>query len=132
MYPMIWKSQVMRGKSGNLRANMYLFKATGDGASPNAVVMDTDGVAGSYNRANRSMHHFGENVPAFLATAFVASPIWPVPVFCLTVIYAIGRVMHQVGYSNKGYGGHGAGFGLATLAQLTLTGFCFLAFFLAL
>ena len=42
LYPMIYKSRVMRGKSGNLRANMYVYKTVGDGAHGRAhgLVLD--------------------------------------------------------------------------------------------
>ena len=128
MYPMVWKSRVMRGKSGNLRANMYIFKQAGDGAPANAVVLDTDADAGSYNRANRSLHHFTENMAGFLVTFYLDSQIWPVATFVITLLYVAGRILHQVGYANKGYGGHGAGFGVAVLTQAILSGFCLLAF----
>jgi len=38
---------------GNIRANMYLFTDMEGGL----VVLEEDGPAGSYNRANRSLHH---------------------------------------------------------------------------
>lgn len=38
---------------------------TGDNSPANAVVLEEEGDIGKYNRANRSMHHFIENVVGF-------------------------------------------------------------------
>ena len=42
MYPMIWKSRVMRSKSGNLRANMFIYKNVGKNASDGKVVYEDE------------------------------------------------------------------------------------------
>lgn len=123
MYPMIYKSQIMRGKSGNVRANMYIFKMIGDKAVPGAVVLEEDGDIGRYNRANRSMHHFAENAFGMALGFFPASFIFPFPAFVCMCLFAVGRIMHQTGYAKKGYGGHGAGFGIAMLSNEALNGF---------
>jgi len=52
------------------------------------------------------------------------SLVMPVPTFILTLLFFIGRVIHQTGYVN-GYGSHGAGFGLSVLATITLGGIIF-------
>ncbi|KAK3275399.1 hypothetical protein CYMTET_16470 [Cymbomonas tetramitiformis] len=119
MYPMIAKSRVMRGKSGNLRANMYLYREYGSGK---IVTLDDGEETGRYNRANRSLHHFTENMGGFLVGMVLAGFCFPFPVFVMTCTFAIGRIMHQIGYSNKGYGGHGAGFGIATLSTAGVEG----------
>merc|ERR1712216_358433 len=59
VYPMIWKGRVMTGKSGNLRANMYIFKEYG---SEKIVALDDGPDTGRYNRANRSLTHLTENM----------------------------------------------------------------------
>eukprot|EP00746_Dinoflagellata_sp_MGD_P009486 gnl/MRDRNA2_/MRDRNA2_119304_c0_seq1.p1 gnl/MRDRNA2_/MRDRNA2_119304_c0~~gnl/MRDRNA2_/MRDRNA2_119304_c0_seq1.p1 ORF type:complete len:215 (+),score=34.31 gnl/MRDRNA2_/MRDRNA2_119304_c0_seq1:77-721(+) len=117
VYPMIHKAKIMEG--GNLRANMYIFK---DNQSLSHVTLDEEGDVGKYNRANRSLHHFVENAMGFCAAVLLVGPLFPKPVFVLTVLFAMGRILHQQGYTN-GYGGHGAGFGLALLASATLDGF---------
>merc|ERR1712072_933722 len=126
-YPMMKKAHVMSGKAGNLRANMYIFKvldAPSDKTTP--VVLEEDGAAGEYNRANRSLHHFVENTGAFCAGLYLVGVIFPIPASWITFVYAIGRVTHQVGYSGGGYGSHGAGFGIATLALAIMEGFLLL------
>lgn len=63
--PTVWKSAIMLGNSGNLRANMYVYKvsqasdADGESALPQLghVLLDESGDTGKYNRANRSLHH---------------------------------------------------------------------------
>ena len=62
VYPMLHKAKVMRGNAGNLRANMYIYQAEGTGGH---VVLSEKGDVGFYNRANRSLHHFVENMAAF-------------------------------------------------------------------
>ncbi|KAJ1630488.1 hypothetical protein T492DRAFT_871610, partial [Pavlovales sp. CCMP2436] len=65
--------------------------------------------------------------PVIIGVALVGS-IFPLPVFGLTVLFALGRVAHQVGYSSqKGYGAHGIGFMFATLAVEAMGGLMLLA-----
>jgi uncharacterized membrane protein YecN with MAPEG domain len=128
-FPAGLKDAAMRGQArGNIRANMYLYKVSGpahDSLPP--VILEDEGAAGRYNRANRSLHHYVENsLPVFLATP-LAGFAFPAAVFVLVAIFCVARVMHQVGYPNKGYGGHGAGFGLALLATVILEGLVLVA-----
>jgi len=126
MIPMVWKDRVMTMKSGNLRANMYVYKAIGDKAGENAVVLEDSGDLGGYNRANRSLHHMVENMGLFVVALALAGAVFPFPVFVLTCMFAIGRVMHQVGYTT-GYGGHGMGFMISNMiASNALEGLCLL------
>lgn len=118
MWPMVYKAAIMKG--GNIRANMYIYKvAEEDGKT---VVLDEEGDVGIYNRANRSLHHMVENSIGFCAAAILAGAYYPKPVFGLSVIFAIARVMHQCGYTT-GYGGHGIGFALALLTSSIIDGF---------
>jgi len=126
-YPMIAKAGVMSGKAGNLRANMYIYKvldATSDKSRP--VVLQEEGVIGEYNRANRSMHHFVENMAAMVISMYLVGVIFPVPCFVISTVYAVGRVWHQVGYSTGGYGSHGSGFGLVMISGAVMEGFLLL------
>ncbi|OQR94601.1 hypothetical protein ACHHYP_01095 [Achlya hypogyna] len=127
LYPTVHKSQIMKRDSGNLRANMFIYKAIGKDAAPNAVVLDDAGAVGAYNRANRSLHHMIENYASLVAGLFLASHVFPFPVFVCVCVFGVGRVMHQIGYTT-GYGGHGAGFGLSLFAQVTLEGLLALVF----
>eukprot|EP00005_Dracoamoeba_jomungandri_P003697 CAMPEP_0174251728 /NCGR_PEP_ID=MMETSP0439-20130205/1461_1 /TAXON_ID=0 /ORGANISM="Stereomyxa ramosa, Strain Chinc5" /LENGTH=224 /DNA_ID=CAMNT_0015332125 /DNA_START=54 /DNA_END=728 /DNA_ORIENTATION=- len=122
LYPMIYKAMVMRSKSGNLRANMYIYKHIGDQAVPGAVVFEEEGEVGKYNRANRSMNHFVENMGGFMVSLPFTAFAFPFPTFVLSVLFFVGRVLHQMGYTNKGYGGHALGFAFALLATVSSEG----------
>mmetsp|Transcript_77318 Transcript_77318/g.213802 ORF Transcript_77318/g.213802 Transcript_77318/m.213802 type:complete len:236 (-) Transcript_77318:105-812(-) len=127
-YPVLYKHMVMRLTSGNLRANMLIYKlAVATGAEePSYVVLETDGPVGSYNRANRSLHHFGENALPMALSMLLAGCVFPLPTFVATACFAVGRVLHQVGYAAVGYGGHAPGFFLSMLASTTLEMLCLL------
>lgn len=126
MYPMLWKARIMSSKAGNLRSNMYIYRQQGSDDEHGKIVLEAEGDVGAYNRANRSMHHFAENVPGMLLCFPLAAYVFPFPSTVLMSIYALGRVMHQTGYT-KGYGGHGLGFGLAMVAGAVIEGMNVLA-----
>merc|ERR1712188_230445 len=88
IYPMYHKSFVMKGNSGNLRSNPFIYKAIGSGAAPNAVVFDDEGDAGKYNRANRSMHHMVENFAVVVAGLFMVAQVFPFQVFVCAAVWA--------------------------------------------
>ena len=85
------------------------------------------GAAGQYNRANRSLHHYIENALSFLICLPFAGFVYPAACFVLTCLFVLGRVLHQAGYTYKGYGGHGVGFGIALLVSVILEGLTFVA-----
>jgi hypothetical protein len=125
-FPMFYKQQ-LTGMRGNVRANMYIYTTvqeamTDDDADNNLVLLVEDGPLGAYNRANRSLHHYTENTWPVVVCMLLAGQCFPVPTFVLLLVFALGRVVHQVGYAESGYGGHGAGFGIALLATLALEG----------
>mmetsp|Transcript_3454 Transcript_3454/g.7180 ORF Transcript_3454/g.7180 Transcript_3454/m.7180 type:complete len:221 (-) Transcript_3454:296-958(-) len=119
VYPMIWKGRVMTGKSGNLRANMSIFREYN---SDKIVVLDDGPDTGRYNRANRSLTHLTENMGGLLIGMLLACFCFPFPTLVLISVFSLGRVMHQVGYSNYGYGAHAPGFMLAMLSGNALDG----------
>lgn len=122
LFPMIFKGRIMRGNSGNLRANMYIYKVAGPSSEPpKMVVLDDGGDVGSYNRANRSLTHMVENMPSALLALLLAGAMYPKAILGLCACFGAGRVMHAVGYT-KGYGSHGAGFGLASLSAFAAEG----------
>mmetsp|Transcript_17748 Transcript_17748/g.24767 ORF Transcript_17748/g.24767 Transcript_17748/m.24767 type:complete len:232 (+) Transcript_17748:86-781(+) len=112
----VWKSRIMFRKSGNLRSNPFIYRMIGDDAAKNVIIFEGDGDIGAYNRANRSIHHMVENFGGFVAGLFLVGIIFPFPTFVLVCLFSMGRIAHQVGYTT-GYGGHGLGFALATIAD---------------
>lgn len=120
VFPMVYKEKL--SMKGNLRANMQFFRVnTMDKPLP-YVVLEEDGVIGNYNRANRSLFHFNENLGGVLLCLLCAGFVFPLPALICTSIFALGRVLHQIGYSSGGYGSHAPGFALAQLATASLEG----------
>ena len=122
-FPMAAKNMIMAGalkeKLGiNARSNPFIYRSL-DGH--HTVIFDNEGPVGRYNRANRSLHHFVETSSPVLVCLILAGYVFPFPAFVCIAIFCAGRILHQVGYAT-GYGGHGAGFGIATLASCTLEG----------
>jgi len=127
-YPMMYKTMVMRQGSGNLRANMMIFKEAGGKADAPYVVLETEGPVGAYNRANRSLTHFTENSGSMVMCTLLAGYVFPFPTMVLTAVFVVGRILHQVGYSSpKGYGAHAPGFMLAMVSTMALEMLCLLA-----
>eukprot|EP00931_Biecheleriopsis_adriatica_P079407 TRINITY_DN52805_c0_g1_i1.p1 TRINITY_DN52805_c0_g1~~TRINITY_DN52805_c0_g1_i1.p1 ORF type:complete len:242 (-),score=53.22 TRINITY_DN52805_c0_g1_i1:45-770(-) len=122
-YPMLYKNMVMRQNSGNLRANMMIYKEAGAANAP-YVVLETEGAVGSYNRANRSLTHFTETSGAVIVCMALAGYIFPFPAMICTAIYGLGRILHQAGYAKTGYGGHAAGFMLSMFSDNVLQMLC--------
>ena len=127
-YPMMYKHMIMRTTSGNLRANMMIYKQSGVDASKSGyVLLETQGPVGSYNRANRSLTHFVENsIPVALLIA-LSGAVFPFPTFVCTVVFAVGRVLHQTAYAAIGYGPHGLGFAMSDTAKGIMMSFCLIA-----
>ena len=93
MYPLRFKEKFMGG--GNFRANMFIYKqATDKNDSMSAVILNTEGDIGCYNRANRSIHHFLETGLGFIASLPISFYLYPLPTFILLVAFCIGRVSH--------------------------------------
>jgi len=109
---------------GNIRANMQFYKVlqgTGGLQALPLIGLEEDGIVGQYNRANRSLTHFNENIGIFLVGVFPAGIILPLQTFILTIVFCLGRVVHQIGYAS-GYGSHGLGFGLSAVSSVVIEG----------
>lgn len=124
MLPMMYKEKVMKGAlrdeiGANMRSNPFIYKVVGDNSA--TVLFANDGVTGNYNRANRSLTHMIENFGSVLAGITMTGSVFPFPTFVCACAFSVGRVMHQVGYSS-GYGKHGLGFMVSTLATAALEG----------
>ena len=127
-YPMMYKHMIMRTTSGNLRANMMIYKQSGVDASKSGyVLLETQGPVGSYNRANRSLTHFVENSIPMALLIVLCGDVFPFPTFVLTVLFAIGRMLHQSAYAAIGYGAHGLGFAISDCSKMAATMLCVFA-----
>ena len=130
MYPMRFKAGIMSGKAGNLRANMFIYKlATDQAEEGSAVVMHSEGDLGRYNRANRSIYHYLENSLGIIASLPLSFFLFPLPTFVALAAFCLGRIVYQLGYTAKGYGGHGPGFLLDRLATMTVSGLMIVAYY---
>eukprot|EP00435_Cladocopium_sp_Y103_P062860 s2528_g24.t1 len=125
-FPMLYKHKVMRINSGNLRANMMIYKELGAKEDAPYIGLETKGPVGCYNRANRSLFHFTDNSLAFAVCLVLAGIIFPLPVLALTTAFSVGRMMHQVGYATAGYGGHALGHVISLTADMTIQMLCVL------
>jgi len=94
LFPSIYKAKIMRGKSGNVRANMFIYKIAGEGDMKNAVVYNEEGDIGSYNRANRSVGHFLENSTQVILSLLLCGFVYALPTMILIIIFCIGRMLH--------------------------------------
>lgn len=107
--PTLYKTQVMTGDAGNLRANMQIFTVNTQpghplhGQLPHVVLVE-DGDIGHYNRANRGLFHFIETTPANVLLIVLAGIVYPFPTFIVVCIFAIARVWYQIAYATGGYG----------------------------
>jgi len=126
-FPMLYKTKIMRFTSGNLRANMQIYKQHGKNAASGYVLLETQGLVGSYNRANRSLTHMVENSIPVAVFLVLCGTVFPFPTLVLTALFGFGRILHQFGYAAVGYGGHGLGFALAEVGRFTMQGLCLLA-----
>ena len=110
MYPMLFKSRVMRSTDKNFRTNMFIYKHAAPGASSSVVVLQEEGDVGKYNRANRSLMHFIENGSIIVLALPLNCFVYAFPTFVVFCVFFIGRIVYAIGYTNGGYGKHGPGF----------------------
>ena len=68
------------------------------------VCLEHDGTVGKFNRANRSLHHMGENSFSIFILGFFLAKLFPLPIFVCSIAWSIGRIGHQYMYAEKGYG----------------------------
>mmetsp|Transcript_3616 Transcript_3616/g.5729 ORF Transcript_3616/g.5729 Transcript_3616/m.5729 type:complete len:223 (-) Transcript_3616:180-848(-) len=122
MFPAVLKAKIMPGNAGNLRSNPYVYKVIGETSIQNKIVTDEAGDIGVYNRGNRSLHHMIENFGVVLAGLFLVGSVFPFPTFCLMLLFMVGRIVHQIGYT-KGYGSHATGFMLHMITVVVIEGF---------
>eukprot|EP00418_Pyrodinium_bahamense_P026387 CAMPEP_0179158608 /NCGR_PEP_ID=MMETSP0796-20121207/77397_1 /TAXON_ID=73915 /ORGANISM="Pyrodinium bahamense, Strain pbaha01" /LENGTH=236 /DNA_ID=CAMNT_0020860283 /DNA_START=27 /DNA_END=738 /DNA_ORIENTATION=+ len=121
VYPTVHKKKL--NLKGDLQANMQFFKVNRI-AGPRLpyVVLEDEGTIGEYNRANRSLFHFTENMGGVILCIVCAGFVFHIPTFVCTLAFAIGRVAHQIDYSQGGHGEHARGYVLNLFCALTLEG----------
>jgi len=124
LFPLLYKRQVIKGGSGNLSCNMQIFKVLSPaGTQPLPyVVLEDDGTVGEYNRANRSLHHFNENVAGLIINIVLAGRVFAFPVFILICVFFVARLLHQIMYAEGGYGKHALGFTLSLIVESIMEG----------
>ena len=121
IFPVFYKEQIMKG--GNFRANMFIFRqAASEPSESSAVVLREDGNYGCYNRGNRSIGHFLENCLPILTTMPLGFFIYPFPSAVCLMVYAVGRMIYQVGYTSIGFGAHVPGFMMDRFSTFTMLG----------
>lgn len=70
------------------------------------IGLETEGLVGEYNRANLAIAPRGMgNIGSFLVCLAGSGVVLPRATFMLSLVFVLGRLMHQVGYS-KGNGGY--------------------------
>ena len=92
---------------------MYLLKVSVEPTAKSfpPVLLDDQGTAGMYNRANRSLHHYLEHVPGFLVCYPAAAFCFPFPAMCLAIFFCAGRIVYQISYTNGGFSSSSRGLG---------------------
>mmetsp|Transcript_13254 Transcript_13254/g.30155 ORF Transcript_13254/g.30155 Transcript_13254/m.30155 type:complete len:237 (-) Transcript_13254:84-794(-) len=117
------------GAGGQMRQNPFLYTQMSAEQKPTGPIigMYADGDIGVYNRANRSLQHMIENAPGWLVNFCAASCVFPFPCLITAAVIAVGRILHQVGYT-KGYGTHAPGFMLSVFGAEAMSGMALLVF----
>ena len=101
----------------------------------NIIMLHEDGDLGFYNRSNRSIYNFLEWSLGVLVILPYTSFVYPFPSFVCFIVYCLGRIVYQIGYTrygfggNAGYGGHFPGFLIQTLCGISLMGLLIIAGF---
>jgi hypothetical protein len=92
--PMVYKARL--GLKGNIRANMQFYKVLSSNgmAKMPLVGLEEEGDVGMYNRANRSLSHFVENMGSALINMLAAGFVFGLPTLVLTVVFFLGRVLY--------------------------------------
>eukprot|EP00444_Apocalathium_aciculiferum_P029327 CAMPEP_0183419396 /NCGR_PEP_ID=MMETSP0370-20130417/25756_1 /TAXON_ID=268820 /ORGANISM="Peridinium aciculiferum, Strain PAER-2" /LENGTH=236 /DNA_ID=CAMNT_0025603189 /DNA_START=69 /DNA_END=779 /DNA_ORIENTATION=- len=122
LWPTILKARIFHPDSGNLRANMTVYKLSVpsiDDPMP-YIVMEDEGPIGEYNRANRSMFNFNEGCASFVLNMVFAGQVFPCPALVAAILFAVGRIMHMCDYSKGGFGAHANGYMVSMLSHTVL------------
>eukprot|EP00545_Synedropsis_sp_CCMP1620_P008113 CAMPEP_0119010512 /NCGR_PEP_ID=MMETSP1176-20130426/5061_1 /TAXON_ID=265551 /ORGANISM="Synedropsis recta cf, Strain CCMP1620" /LENGTH=215 /DNA_ID=CAMNT_0006963185 /DNA_START=67 /DNA_END=714 /DNA_ORIENTATION=- len=81
--------------------DQHVYKVKGAaGSNLGYVLMDTEGVNGDFNRAQRALHNYCEAFPTVLALYIAASWVFPFEAFVCAVVWAASRIMSASGYKS--------------------------------
>ena len=120
---------VINGEGDPYRgANQMIYKNQAPGSSESRVLLVSTGHEGEYNRATRSLSHFTENSIQVLMSIVLLSYVFPIPIFVITVLFALARVGYTIAYTNEG-GKRGPYFMIIMIIHNTLGGMCLLVGF---
>ena len=98
VYPEYYKAKILI--PGNNWANVFIYQlATEDPNTSSAVVLQTEGDIGKYNRAHRGLYHFVENSSSVVLALPFCLFIYAFPSFVLGTVYAVGRIVYSIGYT---------------------------------
>jgi uncharacterized membrane protein YecN with MAPEG domain len=130
MYPaLLKKGMVLNGEGDKYRGvNQMIYKSQAPGSSESRILLVSEGPEGEYNRASRSLTHFTENSLQVLMPIVLLSYVFPIPIFVITVIFALARVLYAIGYAQDG-GKRAPGFMTVMLINNILGGMCLLVGF---
>lgn len=88
------------------------------------VLMETEGILGKFNRAQRALQNYFEQQPLYFVYFLLAGYVFPLPAFVLASIFSIFRTVGAVGYTkaadDRMKGNILAGFSMAALEGLVL------------
>jgi hypothetical protein len=94
----------------------------GGGDKLGYVLMETDGVHGTFNRAQRAFQNYHEQFPSIMLQYVAASWIWPFEAFICIEVWAVSSCMSATGYT-KSIDGRMPGHIIGYLATAILQGY---------
>ena len=71
-----------------------------EGSKLGYVLMENDGVHGSFNRAQRALQNYNETFPSVIIQFIAASLVFPFEAFVCIIIWQLGSTYSAVGYKN--------------------------------
>eukprot|EP00567_Pseudictyota_dubia_P018773 CAMPEP_0197433662 /NCGR_PEP_ID=MMETSP1175-20131217/1520_1 /TAXON_ID=1003142 /ORGANISM="Triceratium dubium, Strain CCMP147" /LENGTH=216 /DNA_ID=CAMNT_0042962127 /DNA_START=90 /DNA_END=740 /DNA_ORIENTATION=+ len=112
--------------------DQHVYKVMGaEGSKLGYVLMETEGIHGEFNRAQRALQNYNEQFPSIMMQYLAASWVWPFEAFVCIAIFAIASCLSATGYVHSAKGRmKGRFFGYFAVA--TLQGMVLIAAFKAL
>ena len=103
---------VMGINTGNARKyckakspDQHVYEVKGaEGSKLGYVLMDTEGVNGRFNRAQRAVQNYNETFPMNALFIVFAGFVYPKEVMILTFVFAVSRVISAWGYTSSSNG----------------------------